>query len=184
MPFIAKDKNTGKRVCILDYEYPRSHLKRDTLVCPFCDQSLIIHAGRLVIRHFAHRAACTSTLNRQPESPEHLAAKKFMFEKLRSIFAEYTKCEVRLEVAMPEINRIADIAIIFPMGWQEVHEIQLSSITIEELEARTNDYLRAGCDVLWWLGKNADTPANRAWCANNIGGFGRISFRDPVYVAL
>mgnify|MGYP001952948993 CR=1 FL=1 len=68
-----------------------------------------------------------------------------------------------------EVKRIIDIAMIFPNGWIVAHEIQLSSITTENLENRTNDYRKLGIDVFWWFGKSADKKANREWAIEKYG---------------
>jgi len=59
--------------------------------------------------------------------------------------------------------------VTFPTGWRVAHEVQLASITTEHLQERTNDYTLAGIDVVWWLGKSADTETNRAWCRCTFG---------------
>jgi competence CoiA-like predicted nuclease len=77
---------------------------------------------------------------------------------------------IHLEYHLPEVGRIADVAQLFPNGWIVVHEIQLAGITTLSLTERTQDYMTAGCDVIWYLGNNADTPANREW-AKRFQGF-------------
>ena len=67
------------------------------------------------------------------------------------------------------MRRIADVAVLFPNGWRVAHECQLAAITTQELTQRTEDYLHAGVDVIWWLGKSAATPANIAWCLEQRG---------------
>jgi len=78
---------------------------------------------------------------------------------------------------VPEAGRIADVLITYPNRWKTVYEIQLASITWDELSARTKDYEQAGIDVVWFLGKNADTSYNRTWHYNHFGGVNSISFR-------
>ncbi|WP_409013227.1 competence protein CoiA family protein [Chryseobacterium sp. JUb7] len=70
---------------------------------------------------------------------------------------------MKFEFVVPEINRIIDIAMVFPSGWVVAHELQLAGITTEHLEKRTNDYRELGIDTFWWFGKSADTKANRQW---------------------
>jgi competence CoiA-like predicted nuclease len=98
-----------------------------------------------------------------------LNAKAFLRDRLNEEFLEYTNVQFELEVKVPEVMRIADVMATFPMGWRIAHEVQLASITVAQLEERTDDYVRAGVDVVWWLGKSADTPANRNWCLETFG---------------
>jgi len=164
MPFVAKHKETGERIDITRIENPRAVLRSGDCVCQLCGEPMIIKAGLIVSPHFAHYARCESDYRFQPETAEHRRAKRELAEKLRETFAEYTDAEIELEMPIPEIRRVADILVTFPMGWRVAHEIQLSAITLEELEERTDDYSRAGVDVVWWLGRSADTSTNRQWC--------------------
>lgn len=93
----------------------------------------------------------------------HLDAKRFFATWSRFFLGRYTSVVFEYEVPLPEIRRVADLLLTFPMGTRLAYEIQLSAITTEELERRSDDYARAGIDVVWWLGKSADTLANRRW---------------------
>lgn len=167
--FIAIDKKNGNRVNILDFSNPRLEIEKDSLVCQKCEQPLFIKAGMVRRHHFAHYSICESDYESHPESVEHIEAKILVANLLRKEFSEYTIASIDYEVRVPEVMRIADIMITFPMGWRVAHEIQLSSITIEDLQKRTSDYARSGIDVVWWLGKSADTETNRNWCLENFG---------------
>lgn len=169
MPFIALDRETRERIDITRITSPREELKSGNVLCQLCEEPMIVKAGLIVAPHFAHYQACESDYITAPESAEHRQAKRQLVCKLRELFAEYTNAEIELEVPIPEIRRVADVLATFPMGWRVAHEIQLASITTENLKDRTNDYSRAGIDVTWWLGQNANTPANRAWCVRTFG---------------
>jgi len=169
MAFIARHKDTRERIDITRYARPRDELQAGRLICQFCDQEMIIRHGMIVRAHFAHKVACTTPYVGHPESPEHRFGKMLVAEHLRQEVAEYSDARIEFEFPIPEVRRIADILVIFPNGWRVAHEIQLASITVEYLQQRTEDYLRAGIDVVWWLGKSADTPANRAWCEQYFG---------------
>ena len=84
MPLIAKNKQTGERVNILEYRNPREEFQKGDLVCPLCDCELIIVAGVVRINHFRHKSIspCKSDYDRHPESYEHLFFKKLLSEKL------------------------------------------------------------------------------------------------------
>lgn len=169
MPLVAMDKNTRQRLDIVGVENPREVFVAEDLVCPICSSPMIIVsasvlAGEVVrIAHFRHHDIrdCPYTAYGKGESEEHLSAKAWLRDMLRrdAGFA----VPVELEFHLPQIGRIADVAQIFPNGWIVVHEIQLASITPEMLNQRSSDYLAAGCDVVWYLGKNAATRTNRDW---------------------
>ena len=169
MPFVALHKDTQERIDITRIENPRESLKSGDCVCQLCSTPMIIKAGQILRAHFAHYASCETDYQSHPESAEHREAKIYLATHLREAFKEYTHASIEYEVPIPEVKRIADLLATFPMGWRVAHEIQLASITVEQLEARTNDYARAGVDVVWWLGKSANTPANREWSRRTFG---------------
>ncbi len=171
MPFVALRKDTRERVDITEIDNPRLILHSGDCVCQLCEKPLILKAGFIVRPHFAHysESDCDTEYKSHPETPEHREAKIKLVEFLKSTYIEYTSAKLEKEVPIREIKRVADILVVFPMGWRVAHEIQLAGITIENLQERTNDYSRAGIDVVWWLGKSANTPANRAWCIETFG---------------
>jgi competence protein CoiA len=169
MPFVAKRKATGERVDITLIENPRAVLKQGECICQVCDTPMIVKAGLVRQHHFAHVGRCPSDYQSHPESPAHQDAKRFLAANLRGQFREYANTTIEYEVPIPEVRRIADLLVTFPTGWRVAHEVQLASITTEQLQERTNDYTLAGIDVVWWLGKSADTPANREWCRSTFG---------------
>lgn len=171
MPFIAKHKGTGERIDITEIENPRSVLHSGDCLCPFCGEPFILKAGMIITAHFAHKSACNSDWIAHPQSAEHNAGKLFLKENLPSL-PEYKDARIEFEVGIVTPSgkkRVADVLVTLPMGWQIAHEVQLASITVEELEARTNDYNEAGIDVVWWLGKSAAKPANENWCHEVFG---------------
>ena len=169
MAFIAKRKGTGERIDLTMIEHPREVLKAGDCLCQVCDAPMIVKAGLVRQHHFAHTMPCISDFQCHPESPAHREAKRFLATHLREAFKEYTHAVIEYEVPIPEVKRIADLLVTFPTGWRVAHEVQLASITVEQLQERTNDYTLAGIDVVWWLGKSANTPANREWCRRTFG---------------
>jgi competence CoiA-like predicted nuclease len=177
MPFIAIDKNSGNRIDILTVSDPRRTLKSSDCACQLCGASMFIKAGPLIRPHFSHYSDCKSDYKiGHVETPEHLYGKMELKQLLKEQFSNLDRIEIDYEVAIPEIKRIADVLVTFPMGWRMAHEIQLANISTDELEERTNDYLRAGIDVYWWLGKSADNLQNRSWCIDKFGFSLSISF--------
>lgn len=169
MPFVARHKDTKERIDITRIENPRQVLKSGDYICQLCDTPMIVKAGLIMQAHFAHTASCTSDYQSHPESQEHREAKIFLAKNLGRSFAEYTNTTIEYEVPIPEVKRIADLLVTFPMGWRIAHEVQLASITSQTLQERTDDYARAGIDVVWWLGKSANTPTNRDWSRKIFG---------------
>jgi len=169
MGFIARHVETGNLIDIFDYDNPRLELKKGEVVCHLCDGELIIKDGLKRTKHFSHIVPCGSDYLRHPESYEHLFFKKYVAEEILKFDSDYLKAIRYFEYPIDEVKRVADIVFEFPNGWLVAHEIQLSSITVEELERRTNDYRNAAVDVFWWFGKSADTPANRQWAFENYG---------------
>lgn len=169
MPLIARDKVTDQRIDITKIEDPRKALSANQVACQLCGADMIVIAGSRKINHFRHKVPCSSEYVGHPESNEHLATKAIIADKVAEWMKEFTYTTPELEVPIPEIKRVVDILFTFPNGWRVAHEVQLSPITVAELEQRTNDYLRAGIDVFWWLGKKADTYENREWCTERFG---------------
>jgi competence CoiA-like predicted nuclease len=171
MGLVAKNKSTGENVYIFEYANPRLDLKKDELECHLCGGELIIKAGLVRMKHFSHKpnAPCSCDYEKHPESYEHLFFKRLISTEIGKEFFEYLNVKAFLEYPIHEVRRIADIVFEFPNGWLVAHEIQLSPITTEQLEERTNDYRNAGVDVIWWLGKSADTEVNRRWVMDEIG---------------
>lgn len=169
MSFVAKDKTTNQRIDITCVQNPRLVLIAENIVCQVCDGPMIIKAGEIFRHHFAHKVLCPFEYQSHPESPEHLFGKWIVSQKVKEEWKEYSSAKIEFEYFVPEVKRIIDIAMVFPNGWIVAHEIQLASITVGELRQRTEDYYHAGIDVLWWLGKSADTITNQDWCIAQFG---------------
>jgi len=138
MPFVAKRKGTGERVDITLIENPRGVLKPGECICQVCDTPMIVKAGLVRQHHFAHVGRCSGDYQSHPESPAHQDAKRFLAANLRKQFREYANTSIEYEVPLPEIRRIADLLVTFPTGWRVAHEVQLASITTEQLQERTS----------------------------------------------
>lgn len=178
MPFIAKSKSTKERIDITCLKNPRMEIDKDDCICQLCEKPLYVKAGFIVSAHFAHYpGGCDSDYERKAESEEHRLAKRKIAFLFRNKYQD-SDVMVELEKPLPEIKRIADVLITFPGGWQIAHEIQLSSITIENLLERTTDYSKLGIDVIWWLGKAADKETNRNWCHDAQGGYFLLRFSE------
>jgi competence CoiA-like predicted nuclease len=173
MPLIGFDKRTASRLDITTIEDPRSFVSKGDLVCPFCMEPMVVVFGMQRIKHFRHINKCTDNTPLHPESMRHLLGKLYVKHLLLDSRPDL---QVDFEVRLPEIGRVADVFVQLDGGWQEVHEIQLASITTEELCGRTKSYHSAGISVTWWLGGKATTPANTRWIEDTFG-----SYRTLVY---
>lgn len=176
MPFIALNSRSGERVDITRTTNPLAELRASEMVCPVCAWPMIVRAGTVNRSHFAHkpgREDCPYAEYWRRETPEHLAAKVLIRDELANWFGEYGMATPALEVYIPDVkharNRIADVLFTFPSGWRIAHEIQLASITIDELRERSEDYLSAGIDVFWWFGRDAAKQSNFEWSIKTYG---------------
>lgn len=179
VPYVGLNRETNERVNILRIENPRTEFSKGQIVCPYCKEVMFVrgnrnHKPRI---HFVHQSdQCKSGYKSHPESPEHLFFKEYLADNLSKEFDDYETAGVELEYPIDSLKRIIDVAFVFPNGWVVAHEVQLSAITEEDLATRTRDYRDEGIDVIWWLGKNADTKANRQWCRDNLGSCYTINY--------
>ncbi len=190
MAFIAKDKETGKRIDITLVKLPKIELPAGSCVCPLCDEPLLVRSAyvrenRFTVRaHFAHYGeTCNAPYDRHPESPEHHAGKLEVARYLLDLFGKTVKIELEVPVAMDwrAKGRVADVMLTWPGGQREAHEIQLAAITEDEIKERTRDYLRAQMDVAWWIGGRAADNVNvRRYLEDTFGYVHVLSFHHDV----
>jgi len=113
-------------------------------VCDVCNEEVILKTGRNRIDHFAHASPIACKLA-SGESEEHRRCKLDIFRALqevpgvREIALERPIGNVRPDVSA-EIN-----------GTHVAIEVQISSLSIETIMARTIEYAREGKYVLWLL---------------------------------
>lgn len=173
----------NNRICSLDFENAheiRLKYNKGSLTCPFCQQIVHPRQRENYIVHFVHNSQCPTTLEHHPESIEHLLGKAALAKHLKKQVEKYD-VEVCLEYPIPEAGkngRIADVAAIYKTGYVLIYECQLASITTEKLEQRTMDYEKEGCEVIWWLGKGADTEANHNWAKSRHSISYRLLFEE------
>jgi competence CoiA-like predicted nuclease len=173
MPFVALDRHTQKRICILHFDKPKEQIDKDALVCQECGESLYIKAGEIKRPHFCHYANPDSMCKSRGESENHMDAKRYVMEFLQQ---EYSGATVELEVMNRKAGRIADVLLTEDSGKQTAHEIQLSSITLGDLKERTLSYADHGISCVWWLGSKARNAHNEKWCSDSQGGFYNLYF--------
>jgi competence CoiA-like predicted nuclease len=142
------------------------------IACPDCDGKMHpVQAPnkRLHFRHNASIDGCPGArLAQHIESPEHIAAKQFVFERLYTFIQNNKELSqyhsVDIEHALPhcgERGRKADVALLYkgiPWG---VIECQFSRIDYSLLKQRIQDYAQLGIDSYWLLGGHANIEENR-----------------------
>jgi hypothetical protein len=169
MPLIARRKGTNERIDITTLELPGEVIQPGECVCQICGAALAIKTETNSQPYFAHIATCSIEYQSHPESFAHRAARRFVATYLREQFRAQSGTSIEYEVPLREVMHIADIVVTFPTGWRVVHAVQFAPITTAQLQERTNDYALAGIDVVWWLGKQANTPVNRTWSQEIFG---------------
>jgi competence protein CoiA len=185
MPLKGKNLQTNEEALVFEsFDVLRGWQRDGLLTCPFCDEALVavreyMREGDWVSAYLRHKGECSTTLAHHPESPEHLAAKKWIRENIAAKM-DYSIMSSDCEVRMPEISRIADVCFVLTNGDRVVHEAQLSPISVDDLEARTNDYEALGYGIVWHFGKHADTGLNKQWAFRRLGGCEVLSFDEQI----
>jgi competence protein CoiA len=183
MPLKGKNRETNEEALIMDqFDLLRLWQGAGALVCPFCDEALItvrehLRMGDWVQAYMRHKGECSTTYAHHPESPEHLTAKAWIRDSMPEVYG-YVVVSADCEVRIPEINRIADVCFFLANGDRMIHEAQLAAISVDELEARTNDYQSLGYGIVWHFGKAADTGTNKVWARRRLGGCEIITFEE------
>lgn len=185
MPLTAEARPKGsdvdyKTVDITRYDSPRLELADQELRCPECKSPMHVYQSLIRITHFKHNPGsdnrdCAMAAG---EGNDHLCAKVAIAERLVDLRG-YEGAQVLKEHWLANVERRADIFVLHNDGGTEVHEIQLARTTIDSLEERTNDYLRAGVrEIIWWFGGQADNGNNRAWAKEKLGGYGELNITE------
>lgn len=115
-------------------------IKQQDYICLECQKVVRRRGGMHRHDHFYHLAP-SQTCRQNGKSMIHLQIQSHLQQLL-----PYNECI--LEQRFPAINRIADVV------WQSqklVFEIQCSPISAAELQARNQDYLSQGYQVVWLL---------------------------------
>lgn len=185
MPLTAEVRHKGSDsayhlVDITHYDSPRLELGEYELRCPECKQPMHVYQSLIRMTHFKHNPGSDSRdcALAAGEGNEHMYAKKAVADKLGALRG-YEGARVLKEHWLANVERRADIFVCHSDGDTEVHEIQLARTTIDSLEERTNDYLRAGVtEVVWWFGGQADNDNNRSWAREKLGGYGELTITE------
>lgn len=163
MPARAVDIVTGSDIYIWDYTNPKEALRDRDMACPLCDREMRVAQGMLKKPYFFHLTTCHHDWEIHPESEVHIELKRYIAQTLPRMVDEYSGASYQIEVPIEGCKRIADVLFTLRDGRRIVHEIQLSPITIDVLNARTDDYQSVGLEVYWWFGLNANNESSTSW---------------------
>lgn len=118
--------------------YAQHASKSESYFCPICKEQLVLKQGTSKIAHFAHQHRHNHPKHLS-ESIEHQRYKLQLYQQ--SVSAGYTP---ELEVYLPEIQQIPDLLVE-----QLAIEIQLSPISVDDLQQRTQGLQKLGYRVIW-----------------------------------
>jgi len=120
----------------------KTEKKEGPFCCPECDSEVILRKGKIRTHHFAHipPVSCKYGIG---ESEIHYRIKKELYEYF--ITQDHCKsCEMerRLEGVRPDIS-------LYIHNRPVAIEIQKSTIPIDEIRKRTEQYSKLGIAILW-----------------------------------
>ena len=142
----AVKRSTGEKVLA-----DKAAKGSDIFYCPACGQDLLLRKGKIKVHHFAHQPVNKTCVYRG-ESQTHLKIKKAIYDYFQDHFGHKVKkieLEYYLDIVRPDIyleGKKKKIAI----------EIQVSSLSPEEVIRRTALYYKLGVYVLWVLPFDAE----------------------------
>lgn len=113
--------------------------------CPECKRPVTFKAGRIVVRHFAHKPP-TDCSWAAGETRAHLEAKSHVGAVLR---ARGVRAEVEYYLPSLSGDRRADVLIWSPSDKQLAIELQHTPIGLDEIERRAFSYAEQGIAQLW-----------------------------------
>ncbi|GGR71516.1 hypothetical protein GCM10008959_36510 [Deinococcus seoulensis] len=136
----------------------KADIKAQTWHCKFCGVPMTPRMGPLRAWYFAHQrdaSACPFEVESEKESPRHQELKHAAAEALRRHFKDDV-ASVEYEVRFPHLRRIADAVITLKDGARVAVEAQLSPLTLDLLQERTNSYVRDDIEIVWVFEERAE----------------------------
>ena len=150
--------NCGARRVTLEFDDDaelRALSDARALTCPGCGAVVILHAGRVRARHFAHLpGAVCRTPQSEPETEEHRAGKLLLARWLRERLPE---AEIIVEAFIAATGQRADVLAALPARGKArerrfAFEYQCANLSAREWRRRHSLYRGAGYEDLWILG--------------------------------
>lgn len=142
--------------------------------CPKCRREVVLHKGRIKVHHFAHKPPITCSLG-QGESELHFRAKTEIFDALR-LAPNASEVELERDCGAS----VADVYAVIS-GTRVAIEIQRSTLSVNDIVARTQNYHRLGIAVLWLALPHPDLDSDQyspdaweKWCHGAY--FGRVYY--------
>lgn len=129
----------------------REGILGQTWQCKFCGKPMSPRMGAIRAWYFAHKreaSECPFESESEKESPQHRTLKRAAGEALRRHFGKEV-ASLEYEVRFPQIRRIADALITLKDGTRVAVEAQLSPLTLQQLQLRTDSYLKDEIEVVW-----------------------------------
>lgn len=134
----------------------RDAQKPGIFTCPECGEVVTLRKGSVKVHHFAHRST-TSCGYGKGESELHMDLKMQVYDALNAHReVEYVAMEVAVGDVRPDV-----LAII--RGQQVAFEIQVSSLSIEDLYRRTAAYAAQDIAMIWILHWPEGTALDRLY---------------------
>ena len=180
MPFKAMDKDNGELIISLDFDSKLNLVAlHENVVCPYCESKMHCRERTNFALHFVHNTTPKNCLS-GGESWLHLECKRLIYLELKAKVDSLPKntkelFKVDLEFRLGQVNRIIDVALLLRNKPVEAHEVQLSPITVSELEARTRDYSSQGVAAYWYFGGKSFNQEVQQWSKNK---YGEVRFFD------
>lgn len=176
MPFVAEQISTSKRICTLDFNHHteiRKHYQKGDMRCPHCHGEVHLvfaQSKRLFWRHNRISPTCPTGGR---ETAMHLITKQALVARIaRDYRSEGLSFEI--EHRFPDIGqngRIADVAVFHENGDVTAYEIQISPISVDDLQQRTEDYKNQGIEVVWIFSEKAlKVPSVLLWSVQEFSG--------------
>ncbi|MEI7532887.1 MAG: competence protein CoiA family protein [Verrucomicrobiae bacterium] len=110
--------------------------------CPDCESTVVLKKCRLKIDHFAHKPPITCTYG-SGESETHRRCKLGLFRALQTRpEVTHLKLERSLKTIRPDVSfRLGELRVAI--------EVQISSLTLETIIRRTEEYAKRGIALIW-----------------------------------
>jgi len=158
---------------------PKAKLSDVKIVCRECGCDMFIRQSLAVRPHFVHNTRSGGTkkcsMSDGGESETHRTCKVAVRDFLRKQTI-YQGCKFDFERPLGE-DRRCDLHVEFPDGFCEVHEVQVSPVSLDNIKERSLDYERMGLSVFWWLAERVATEDVKQWLFDRYGQFGNLETR-------
>ena len=120
-----------------------AHLEDGPFHCPFCRAEVILKQGPIKAAHFAHRPDANCSIVGQEESVEHQLVKQDIYQALLHVPGV---SEVQVERHLQEVR--PDVSFRYNGTFVAI-EVQVSTLSSQDIERRTLAYARKNIAVLW-----------------------------------